>query len=51
MEREGDCGRDLLLAQELERRERERRRHEEQRSFEALQAQYGMAEPSKGSRT
>ena len=44
MEREGD----LLLAQELERRERERRRHEEQRSFEALQAQYGMAESSKG---
>ena len=35
-------------AQELERRERDRQRHEEQRSFEALQAQYGMAEKDRG---
>ena len=38
----------LLPTQELERRERERQRHEEQRSFAALQAQYGMAERDKG---
>ena len=34
--------------QDLERREREQQRHEEQRSFEALQAQYGMVERDRG---
>ena len=33
---------DYLLAQELERREKERRRCEEQREFDQLRAQFGM---------
>ena len=33
---------DFLLAQELERRERERLKHEEQREFDQLRAQFGM---------
>lgn len=48
LEQEDNCNRDLLLAQDLERREREQQRHEEQRSFEALQAQYGMVERDRG---
>ncbi len=32
------------MAQELERRERERLRYEEQKSFEALRSQYGMVD-------
>jgi len=35
---------DLVLAQELERRERDKRRIEEERQFASLQAQYGMDE-------
>ena len=35
---------DLQLAQEMERRERDRRRVEEERQFASLQAQYGMDE-------
>jgi len=35
---------DLILAQELERKEKDRRRHEEERQFASLQAQYGMDE-------
>lgn len=35
---------DLILAQELERRERDRRRMEEEKQFASLQAQYGMDE-------
>jgi len=35
---------DLVLAQELERRERDKRRMEEERQFASLQAQYGMDE-------
>ena len=38
----GSSSSDLLLAQELARRERERLKHEEQRHFEQLRAQYGM---------
>ena len=33
---------DFLLAQELERRERERLKHEEQKEFDQLRAQFGM---------
>jgi hypothetical protein len=39
-----DRGQDMLLAQQLERQEREHLRHEEQRAFEALKAQYGMVD-------
>jgi len=35
---------DLVLAQELERRERDKRRVEEEREFASLKAQYGMDE-------